>query len=367
MTTPDGVTTYVYDPLDRLISTTTPGGKTENIEYNGEGQVVSTTDKGGHTTKHVLDGNGRVVETIDALGNSTLFEYDAMGNLTKTSLHRVDGQDSVDSWEVTRYEYDSRGLTTKMTDALGNVTTYQYDGNKNLVSKTDADNYTTKYTYNGLDMVTHINYNGGKQVDYAYNSVGDLVRMEDWTGINTFEYDLLSQLKKVTDHKGNVVKYDYDGNGNQTVMTYPDGSKVNYTYDGKGNMTSVTESDGRTTRYQYDGMGRVTRMEYPHGWVEEYTYDAIGQLLSVTDTDPSGKDMKEQKHVYRYDSCGNMTYEYMRGNGTGESTVENDYSYDALHRVVRAEEHYGHEVRECTYDSLGVIQRIKTAKGSEIK
>ena len=37
----------------------------------------------------------------------------------------------------------------------------------------------------GIDMVTNINYNGGKEVDYAYNAVGDLVRMEDWMGGNT--------------------------------------------------------------------------------------------------------------------------------------------------------------------------------------
>lgn len=156
----------------------------------------------------------------------------------------------------------------------------------------------TDYTYNALDMVININYNGGKEVHYVYNAVGDLVEMEDWTGTNTFEYDLLSQLKKVTDHKGNVVEYTYDGNGNQTSMTYPDDSVVTYTYDGVGNLEMVTEDDGRVTSYAYDGMGRVVRMEYPHGWVEEYEYDAVGQLLRVTDTDPSGKDMKEQKHVF---------------------------------------------------------------------
>ena len=83
-------------------------------------------------------------------------------------------------------------------------------------------------------------------------------------------------------------------------------------------------------------MGRTVKMEYPHGWVEDYHYDSIGQLLKVEDTDPSGKDMKQQKHVYEYDDCGNMTYEYMRGNGTGEATVENFYTYDALHRVTNA-------------------------------
>ena len=100
-------------------------------------------------------------------------------------------------------------------------------------------------------------------------------------------------------------------------------------------------------------MGRTVKMEYPHGWVEDYHYDSIGQLLKVEDTDPSGKDMKQQKHVYKYDDCGNMTYEYMRGNGTGEATVENFYTYDALHRVTNAKENYGNASRTYQYDSLG--------------
>ena len=120
----------------------------------------------------------------------------------------------------------------------------------------------------------------------------------------------------------------------------------------------------RTTTYAYDGMGRISKMEYPHGWVEDYHYDSIGQLLKVEDTDPSGKDMKQQKHVYEYDACGNMTYEYMRGNGTGEATVENTYTYDALHRVTSVHENYGNDNRSYTYDSLGNLT-YETAQGNK--
>jgi RHS repeat-associated protein len=353
MTTPDGITTYEYDPLDRLIKTTTPDGKSELITYNGEGDVTSKTDKAGHKTSYVLDANGQIVETIDALGNSTLFEYDAMGRLTKTSLHRVDAQDKVDEWEITIYEYDGRGLVTKETNALGAVTAYTYDGNGNLVSKKDAEGYETEYTYNALDFVTQINYNGGKQASYRYNKVGTLVEMEDWTGTTSFEVDLLQRITQVTDHKGNVVEYGYDEVGNQTSIAYPDDTGVDYTYDLLGQLKTVTEDDSRTTAYTYDGMGRMVKMEYPHGWVEDYVYDSIGQLLRVDDTDPTQKDMKQQKHVYKYDDCGNMIYEYMRGNGTGEATTENTYNYDALHRITRTDEVYGKAWREYQYDSLG--------------
>lgn len=117
--------------------------------------------------------------TTDTLGNVTTFEYNSMNGLTKVTLHRVDGQNGVDEYEVTLYEYDGRGLQTKVVDALGNVTVHEYDGNGNLVKTTDPDGYVTGYTYDSLDLVSHINYNGGKQVDYAYNKTGDLVEMTD--------------------------------------------------------------------------------------------------------------------------------------------------------------------------------------------
>ncbi|TWH78104.1 RHS repeat-associated core domain-containing protein [Sedimentibacter saalensis] len=352
-TTVDGSTTYIYDALDRLVSITTPDGKTETFEYNGEGKIISSTDKGGHKTRYKLDANGNIVETIDAMGNSALFEYDSMNNLIKTSMHRIDTQDNVDEWEITLYEFDGRGLVTKEVNALGSVTTYVYDGNGNLKTKTDADGKVTVYAYNGLDMITSINYNGGKEVSYRYNKVGDLVEMNDWTGKTSFEVDLLNRITRTTDTKGKVVEYNYDETGNQTSVKYPDNTTAAKTYDLLGNLKSVTETDGRTTRYTYDGMNRISKMEYPHGWVEDYQYDSVGQLLNVTDTDPSNNDMKQQKHAYTYDDCGNMTYEYMRGNGIGEATVENTYTYDALHRVTSAHENYGNKTRTYQYDSLG--------------
>ena len=56
---------------------------------------------------------------------------------------------------------------------------YAYDGNGNLKSKTDTDGYTTECTYNCLDLVTSINYNDAKEVNYRYNATGDLIAMEE--------------------------------------------------------------------------------------------------------------------------------------------------------------------------------------------
>ena len=190
----------------------------------------------------------------------------------------------------TAYEHDGFGNITKAIDAAKKVAAYVYDKNGNLISATDPDGYVTTYAYNGIDLVASINYNGGKSVGYSYNAAGDLVQMDDWTG---------------------------------------------------------------TTAYEYDSIRRVARMEYPDGWSEGYAYDSAWRLLSTYDTDPSSKNLKQQKNAFLYDGCGNMVYEYMRGNRAGEATVEVVYAYDALHRVVSADETYGKKSRHYQYDSIG--------------
>ena len=104
-------------------------------------------------------------------------------------------------------------------------------------------------------------------------------------------------------------------------------------------------------------------MRYPNGWVEYYTYDKMGRLLAVDDTHPSEKPAKTQKHTYEYDANGNMTYEYMRGNGTGQAKNETLYTYDALNRLITAHDDYGNSTRTYTYDSLGNLT-YETGVGS---
>ncbi len=147
--------------------------------------------------------------------------------------------------------------------------------------------------------------------------------MKDWLGETTFEVDLMHRMEKATDNDGNTVCYAYDTTGQQTAIVYPDGTIASYEYDLVSNQTAVTETDGSTTTYEYDAMGRVSTMHYPNGWTEYYTYDAAGRLISVDDTHPSEKPSKTQKHTYRYDPNGNLTYE----TGNGSHAADHRYNY----------------------------------------
>ena len=265
-------------------------------------------------------------------------------------------------------------VDSDLLDALGNVTTYAYDGNGNLVSKTDADGYVTQYSYTALDLVKKINYNGAKEVSYQYNKVGELVQMNDWTGTNTFELDLLGRLQKMTDHKGNTVSYTYDAVGNQTGITYPDGSKTRSFYDAVYNLTSVIDADDGTYAYVYDDANRPVKLTYPNGWVEQYTYDAEGNLLKTVDTDPFQLYNKtpKVKYEYTYDAEGNALTKFQRdSDATKNLKSRTTYTYDALNRLTgstRKLEIYPYDTLSYTYsyDTLGnLLKQSGPTKGEE--
>ena len=280
----------------------------------------------------------------------------------------------MDSHEITLYEYDGRNLVTKEINALGDSTVYVYDGNGNLVSKTDADGYVTQYSYTALDLVKKINYNGAKEVSYQYNKVGELVQMDDWTGTNTFELDLLGRLQKMTDHKGNTVSYTYDAVGNQTGITYPDGSKTRSFYDAVYNLTSVIDADDGTYAYVYDDANRPVKLTYPNGWIEQYTYDAEGNLLKTVDTDPFQLYNKtpKVKYEYTYDAEGNVLTEFQRDSDATENLKSRTaFTYDALNRLTgstRRLEVYPYDTLAYTYtyDTLGnLLKQSGPTKGEE--
>ena len=244
----------------------------------------------------------------------------------------------------------------------------------NLVSKTDADGYVTRYSYTALDLVKKINYNGAKEVSYQYNKVGELVQMDDWTGTNTFELDLLGRLQKMTDHKGNTVSYTYDAVGNQTGITYPDGSKVSNFYDAVYNLTSVIDAEKGTYAYVYDAANRPVKLTYPNGWIEQYTYDAEGNLLKTVDTDPFQLYNKtpKVKYEYTYDAEGNVLTEFQRDSDATENLKSRTaFTYDALNRLTgstRRLEVYPYDTLAYayTYDTLGnLLKQSGPTKGEE--
>ena len=216
------------------------------------------------------------------------------------------------------------------------------------------------------------------------------------------QYYLLDRMTRVVDRNGYATIYEYDANGNRTVVHYANGLTITYDYDllnrlikqetvdidGEivvqyiytlgvaGERKSVTELD-RTVEYSYDSLYRLTSetitegekvtvytyaydnvsnriLKTENGAATEYVYNALNQLVSDSNTS------------YEYDLNGNLVrvigsaqsalYEYNSENKLVKATVQNgslvieeSYTYD----------YEGNRTSKTTYKSNGEFEYVK--------
>ncbi|RLC83703.1 MAG: hypothetical protein DRJ03_16350, partial [Chloroflexi bacterium] len=324
-------TLYAYDQLNRLITTTDALSGATVYGYDRVGNQTAVTDATQIATYSGYDGLGQLVWTSDALGNVTHYEHDRVGNRTVITdaegVATCNGYDALDrlasviencrpgeppsaSVNVeTRYEYDSVGNRTVITDANGHATrhvydaldriartsdpltnTYRfiYDAAGNLIDRRDANGITTTFEYDALNRTARILY-PEQTVELAYDAVGNRTVMTDATGVTIYEYDDLYRLVQVTDPFTGTVGYHYDGVGNRTVVIYPGGQVVTTTYDGLNRPVVVTDWDDKSTENVYDAAGRVLTTTLPSGVRTSRRYDDAGRLVGITHADPDGE------------------------------------------------------------------------------
>ena len=251
---------FTYDALHRQTSTAQEGVLQQATEYDAVGNVVASSDGLGRTTTFQYDRLDRLTTTTDpdpdgagpqaaSVGTST---YDAVGNLTS-------GTNGAGETESFTYDRDGRVLSS--TDALGNTTHFTYDTQGNQLSYTDPNGYTTSYTYDDLSRLTaETIILAGSPVsrNYTYDQQGNLASLVDRNGRDHYyEYDDLDRLELVTS---------FDGAGNTHTQTW--------LYDALGRVTlSSDAADGvfNNQSFAYDHLGRVT---------EQRNYDPAGNLPS---------------------------------------------------------------------------------------
>ncbi|MBI3204594.1 MAG: RHS domain-containing protein [Myxococcales bacterium] len=131
-------------------------------------------------------------------------------------------------------------------------------------------------------------------VDTASNprdALGRIVqRVETNGGVSTtwrYTYDLRGRLVDVQKDGALYEHYDYDANGNRTLLITPTGTTAGvydaqdrllsygattYTYTANGELRTKTDTGGTTT-YTYDVRGNLVRVDLPGGDVIQYLVD----------------------------------------------------------------------------------------------
>lgn len=186
-------------------------------------------------------------------------------------------------------------------------------------------------------------------------------------------------MTSVTDPLNNVVRSEYDNNGNRTRTYDARNFSTTFAYDNRDRPTSITDALNGITRYEYDAVSNLTRITNARNYATSFTYDNASRLTQVTDAlnqattytyDQVGnrtqlRDRKTQLSTYTYDQANRLTqvaaggttitYTYdPNGNRTAMADVTGttSYTYDSLDRLTRTTYPDAMTV-QATYDRAG--------------
>ena len=355
----------------------------------------------------------------------SLTEYDILGRVTRSTVpteinasYEPAGDDATRGWLWKYQKYDWKGRVTRIintdgTDsptlndsdqlfsyegcgcAGGQITTIQGElvprddqsGNARRTQKVyqdilgrdyktevlnwDNSVYTTAVTkFNGRDQVLDtIQYAGTvsssvfQTTTATYDGHGRMKtrRLPQQTANTVTNYNADDSVSSVTDARGAITNYDYNGRGLLEEISYevpansniPVPSDVNFSYDAVGNRTQMTDGLGNVV-YEYNQLSQMTaetrqfndtladaplsnnkfKIQYtyhlggslksvtdPYNVTINYGNDKIGRLQSVTGTSFAGLTTYAENAGYRaFGALKSLTY----GNGVQMQTSFNN-------------------------------------------
>ena len=246
-----------------------------------------------------------------------------------------------------------------------------------------------------MDGLKKVVYSNGEYIEYSYDDSCRLTSVKTAYGTTSYGYDKLDRLIRVVDRNGYATVYEYDENGNRSVVRYANGIVISYKYDevnrlisekaldkqgglvaqyeytlgAAGERTKVKELD-RTVEYTYDELYRLTgeKITAADKTVTEYTYayDKVSNRILKTENGTKttytynalNQLVKENDTVYKYDDAGNL----ISTTSSGKSAA---YTYNAENKLIRATVNEAGKtvVEEYTYDYAG--NRTSKTTGSE--
>lgn len=171
------------------------------------------------------------------------------------------------SSQIYRYEYNSRGQTTRYTDPVGRETLYEYASNEQdllRVKQKNGSDYDLiqEMTYNSAHQPLTTKDAAAQPTTYTYNAQGQVLT------VTTPPRAGISEERTTT--------YDYDDDGYLESGTGPaTGATLSYTYDSYGRTRTVTDNDGYLLTFDYDALDRQTKVHYPDSTFEQTVYERL--------------------------------------------------------------------------------------------
>lgn len=369
------VTTYTYDPFDRIIAThisdnhgsilksklatystfhplteTDEEGIVTIFEYDYAGRRISTK-KGDQLTKYEYDSLGRVVRTIDSIDDAnvriTCKTYDLLNQVVEEWIEDQNGE----VLKKEHYSYDVNGnknSTTVFTQAGAAETTTEYHPNNKPFRIVDALGHQTLYLYNhafsyrGQTVLQIIKIDPlGNQEFIIHDTHGNVCHQAKVDTFGQFIqseenfYDALGQktLSQIIVHQGQEQKrlvettWEYDSMGNiircvEAVGT-PEQKSVCHHYNKFGQKEMTEMPNGISIINEYDAFGRLSSYKSTDNTIHyEYVYNNKDRPILVKDL------IHDTTNIRSYDELGRLKSE------TLDNGLALKYTYDQLDRPI---------------------------------
>jgi len=303
MTDGTGTSTWTWDSLGRLVSSSTGSGlvggaQTVGYAYDLRNSKTSTNYPGNKTVPRVYDAAGNLTSTTDWTGTASTFGYDADDNLISRSAQGLDTGMAYDAnSRVTAINVGYALLFSTSTQSYGRTPTGQLTSTSGSGSMTESNSYT----YTGLNQLKTAN-----GASYAYDPADNLTGTITG-GKQTF--DVANQLCW-TDATTNPAA--------SCTANIPTGA-TRYGYDNRGNRTSKTPYGGPASSYGYDQADRMTSATGPPPGTQP-------QYPQVGDFDGNSTKDRAVFHGGNWHIEGQATLTY--GTEPGDLPVAADYDGD---------------------------------------
>ncbi|MGK3963945.1 SpvB/TcaC N-terminal domain-containing protein [Sorangium sp. So ce1667] len=335
-----------------------------------------------------IDGLDRVIQTKKDLekdqgpGVDPIVGMSVSGKVVFDERGRVEYQGQL--------VFDTGEATAFVDVPLKHPTVFEHDVLSRVIEVREPDDEageavtTTTYDIEEVDGVamfvaTEVDPNGKvrkayQDVDNAIVAVEERNRLhgsETWTTLVTrYAYNPVGELVRVTDPRGNVTMAEYDTVGRMVALTNPDTGRSEWRYDLSGNLGARQTAKlaagpvSKLIRYEYD-FNRLRRVDYPDSTDATYVY---GEPSEAGDEhgNRAGRLKEEQseagKRTFAYDRLGNvktLTTEFPRlrepHRGPYQATME--YEFDSFGRLLSLTfPGSGAEVVTYGYDRGGLVR-----------
>ena len=334
-------------------TSTDPNGIAVSTLTGTRKQQVKTIAPLGAVTTFTYDPLGQLVSSSDTFQHATTYTYDMLGRMVQR-VHPDAGTDT--------YLYDGAGnVTTHSTQVLANANKtinyyYTYNRLDSIVYPINPQN-NVRYTYGDSTA--------------SYNRRGRIALLEDASGFRAYKYGKLGEVTE--EHRTFVLpnegyqysfktQFSYDSWNRVQYISYPDGEMVYYKYNAGGMLESVygrkvvqniiaspggrdatdfnpTPPPSTTYTYRYIDSISYNKFElksgqrYGNGTRSEYTYDVLQRLSGLKLYDTVNNQLQDIS--YTYDKAGNI--DTIRNAATTVSTLGGRYTYtyqyDSLYRL----------------------------------